>query len=293
VLHRRTQTEHGRFIIVAPERQTGEVSVIDKATNLNWLVRIGYFSRAVLYIMTGFIALTSARRIGGGNDEIFRSVDDLPAGPALMWILVVGLSAYALFRLASPLFDIENTGSDAKGWATRIGHAGSAVGHVALAWTAYKFATGASLSGGDGASQAASGVLSIAFGNVVIGILGVAFFLAAFAQAQKAISGEFMERISPSAPDATRWLGAAGFLARAVVFVAIGWSLVETGFFASGADNIKTLGEAIASLAGMGWVFTVTAIGLLLFGLFSLILARYRIIPELDPSGRLPRYRAR
>jgi hypothetical protein len=266
--------------------------VIDKAAILNWLVRIGYFSRAVLYMMIGFIALTSASRIGGGNDEIFRSVDDLPAGPTLMWILVVGLGAYALFRLASPLFDIENTGSDAKGWATRIGHAGSAAGHIVLAWTAYKFATGASTAGGDGASEAASGVMSIAFGNVVIGVLGIAFFLAALAQAKKAISGDFMKRISPSAPDATRWLGGAGFLARAVVFAAIGWSLIETGFFASGADNIKTLGEAVASLAGMGWVFTVTAIGLLLFGVFSLVLARYRIIPDLDPSGRLPRYRA-
>lgn len=266
--------------------------MVDKSEKFNWLVRVGYFSRAVLYIALGLIALTSAGRVSEGTDGIFRAVEELPGGTALLWVLVVGLAAYALFRFASPLFDVENNGSDAKGWAKRIGHAGSAIAHVALAWTAYQFATGQPSSGGGGASQATAGVLSIQFGDVVIGLLGVAFFIAALAQAKKGISGEFMQRISPAAPDATRWIGAAGYLTRALVFVVIGWSLVETGFLASGSGNVKTLGEAVASLAGTGWLFTVTAVGLLLFGLFSLILARYRIIPNLDPSGRVPSFRA-
>lgn len=264
----------------------------DKTKSLERLVRTGYFSRAVLYMVLGVIALTSAGRINQGTEGIFRAIDDLPAGNLLLWILVVGLAAYALFRLASPLFDIENKGSDAKGWAMRIGHAGSAIAHIALAWTAYRFANGEASSGGDSASEAAAGVLSVEFGSSVIGLLGAAFFLAALAQAQKSISGDFMQRVSPSAPDATRWLGGAGYLARAIVFVVIGWSLVETGFLASGAGNVKTLGEAVAALAETGWLFTLTAAGLLLFGLFSLILARYRIIPDLDPTGRMPRYRA-
>lgn len=266
--------------------------MVDKSEKFNWLVRVGYFSRAVLYIALGLIALTSAGRVSEGTDGIFRAVEELPAGTALLWMLVVGLAAYALFRFASPVFDIENNGSDVMGWAKRIGHAGSAIAHVALAWTAYKFATGQTSSGGDGASQATAGILSIQFGDVVIGLLGSAFFIAALAQAKKGISGEFMQRISPAAPGATRWIGAAGYLTRAVVFVVIGWSLVETGFLASGPGNVKTLGDAVASLANTGWLFTATAIGLLLFGLFSLILARYRIIPSLDPSGRVPSFRA-
>ncbi|MBI1401607.1 MAG: DUF1206 domain-containing protein [Porphyrobacter sp.] len=255
------------------------------------LVRVGYFSRAVLYIVLGVIALTSAGRIGEGTQGIFRAVEELPAGTLLLWVLVVGLAAYGLFRLASPLFDIEHEGSDAKGWGKRIGHAGSAIAHFALAWTAFKFATGSPSGGGNGASQAAAGVLSVQFGGLVIGILGLAFFLAAAAQAEKAISGKFMRRIAPNAPDATRWLGGAGYLSRAVVFVVIGWSLVEAGFLSQGASNVKTLGEAVAVLAGTGWVFTLIAIGLILFGLFSLILARYRIIPDIDPSQGVPSFR--
>jgi hypothetical protein len=267
--------------------------MVDKSEKFNWLVRVGYFSRAVLYFVLGLLALTSAGAVSQGTDGIFKAVENFPAGTALLWVLVVGMTAYALFRFASPLFDIENSGSDTKGWGKRLGHAGSGIAHLVLAWTAYKVATGSpSGGGGGGANDAAAGVLSVEFGGIVLGLLGIAFFLAAVAQADKAISGKFMNRISPSAPDATRLLGGAGFAARGVVYVVIGWSLIQAGFLSSGASNVKTLGAAVASLAGTGWLFTLVAAGLLLFGVFSLILARYRIIPEIDPDQGVPQFRA-
>ncbi|MDZ4307334.1 DUF1206 domain-containing protein [Allopontixanthobacter sp.] len=265
--------------------------MIDKSEKFRSLVRVGYFSRAILYIVLGLIALTSAGRIAQGTDGIFIAIEEFPAGMAILWLMVVGLTAYALFRLASTLFDIENHGSDTVGWGTRIGHAGSAIGHFALAFSAYKFAT-SSGDGGDGAQDAAAGVLSVTLGGAVLGILGLLFFIAALAQAKKGITGSFMHRISPQAPDSTRWLGGAGFLARAVVFIVIGWSLVKAGFLSSGTDQIKTLGDAVASLSGEGVIFTLVAAGLLIFGIFSLILARYRIIPDMDPGRKIPSFRA-
>lgn len=267
--------------------------MVDKSEKFNWLVRVGYFSRAILYAVLGLIALTSAGRISEGTNGVFRAVEEYPGGTAILWIMVIGLTAYALFRFCSPLFDIENNGSDKKGWAKRIGHAGSGIGHLALAYSAYEFAntSGSGGGGGGGAQEAASGVLSMDFGGTVLGILGLIFFVVAIFQAKKGISGDFMHRISGQAPDATRWLGGAGYLARGVVYAVIGWSLVQAGFLSAGANEVKSLGDAVASLAGEGFIFTLTAIGLLLFGLFSLVLARYRIIPELDSSAGVPKFR--
>lgn len=265
--------------------------MVDKSEKFDWLVRVGYFSRAILYSVLGLIALTSAGKIAEGTNGIFKAIQDFPAGTAILWIMVIGLIAYALFRLCSPLFDIENEGADAKGWAKRIGHAGSAVGHLALAYSAYKFASAGGSSGG-GAQEVASGVLSMDIGGTILGLLGVVFFAVAIFQAKKGITGEFMNRISGQAPDATRWLGGAGYLARGVVYAVIGWSLVKAGFMSGGSDQVKSLGDAVASLAGEGFVFTLTALGLLLFGLFSLVLARYRIIPDLDKSAGVPSFRA-
>ncbi len=266
--------------------------MVDKSEKFNWFVRVGYFSRAILYSVLGLIALTSASKIAEGTNGVFQAIEDFPGGNVILWILVVGLIAYALFRLASPLFDIENNGSDATGWGHRIGHLGSAIGHLALAYSAYKFAGSGSGGSGGGAQQAASGVLSIDFGGIVLGLLGIAFFLAAISQAKKGFTGSFMNRISAQAPDFTRILGGIGFAARAVVYAVIGWSLVKVGFLSSGSEEVKTLGSAVASLAGEGIIFKLVAVGLLIFGLFSLILARYRIIPDLDEDGNVPSFRA-
>lgn len=268
--------------------------MVDKSEKFEWLVRTGYFARAILYSVLGLVALFGASQIAQGTDGVFQAIENAPAGVVILWLLVIGLAAYGLFRLCSPLFDIENEGSDAKGWGKRLGHLGSAVGHFALAYSAYKFATAdASAAGGGGAQQAAAGVLSFDFGGVVLGLLGVAFFVAAAHQAKRAFTGEFMRRISGQAPDYTEVLGRIGFAARAVVFVIIGWSLFRAGFLGSGgAGQVKTLGEALASLAGTGIVFTLVAIGLLVFGIFSFLLARYRIIPEMSAGGKVPAFRA-
>ena len=271
--------------------------MVDKSEKFSWLVRVGYFSRAILYSVLGLIALTSADRIAEGTNGIFLAIEDYPAGNAILWLMVVGLTAYALFRFASTFFDIENNGSDAKGWGKRLGHAGSGIGHLALAFSAYKFASDNSTGGsgggesGGGAQEAASGILSMDFGGIVLGLLGLAFFVTAIFQAKKGITGEFMHRIAGDAPDATRWIGGAGYLARGVVYAVIGWSLFKAGFLSAGSGQVKTLGDAVASLAGQGIVFTLVAIGLLLFGLFSLVLSRYRIIPELDSRKGIPKFR--
>lgn len=268
--------------------------MVDKSEKFNWLVRVGYFSRAILYSVIGIIALTSAQKIAEGTNGVFQAIEDFPGGTVILWIMVVGLTAYGLFRLCSPLFDIENEGSDAKGWGKRLGHLGSAVGHFALAYSAYKFASSdtSGSSGSGGAQEAASGVLSMEFGGIILGLLGIAFFIAAFAQAKKGVTGEFMHRISPQAPDHTRTIGTIGYLARAVVFVVIGWSLFQAGFMSGGSEQVKTLGDAVASLANNGAIFTLVAIGLIAFGLLSLILARYRIIPKMGPHGKVPSFRA-
>ena len=271
--------------------------MVDKSEKFDWLVRVGYFSRAIFYTTLGLIALTSAGAVSEGTKGIYRAIDEFPGGDILLWIMAIGLFFYAIFRLCSLVFDIENNGTDATGWGKRVGHAGSAVGHFALAYTAYTFAGGNSAGSGSGGSgggaqEAASGLLGMEFGGTLLGILGLVFFVVALFQFKKGIRGEFMHRISPSAPDATRWLGGIGFCARGVVYAVIGWSLVQAGFLSRGADEVRTLGDALAELAGQGWIFTVTAIGLLLFGVFSLILARYRIIPELDKSAGVPSFRA-
>lgn len=143
-----------------------------------------------------------------------------------------------------------------------------------------------------GAQEAAAGILTVSLGGVVLGLLGLASFVTAFFRFRKGLTGEFMNRINAGALDATRRLGLASYCARGVVHLVIGWSPGKAGFLSGGAQQAKTRGDALASLADEGVLFTLTAIGLILFGLFSLVLARFRPIPDFDPTGKIRKFRA-
>lgn len=66
------------------KHSTRGIHVVDKSEKFNWLVRVGYFSRAILYTVLGYIALTSAGEISEGTDGIFKAVENLPGGTALL-----------------------------------------------------------------------------------------------------------------------------------------------------------------------------------------------------------------
>lgn len=264
--------------------------MVDKSEKFSWLVRLGYLSRAIMYGLIGIIALTGAGRISEGTNGVFSAIEAFPLGAFVLWLLVTGLAAYGLFRFCSTAFDIEHEGSDAEGWAKRIGHFGSGIGHLALSFSAYKFATRDEVSG-SGAQQAASGLLSMDLGGIVLALLGGAFFLAALAQARKGITGSFMHRISRAAPACTRVIGGIGYVARSIVFVVMGLSLIKAGLMTGDSEQVKTIGAAVATLADEGVVFALVSVGLLVFGVFSVILARYRIIPDLGEQRKVPQFR--
>ncbi|RKF23416.1 DUF1206 domain-containing protein [Altericroceibacterium spongiae] len=264
--------------------------MVDKSEKFRWLIRLGFASRGVVYALIGYLALSGPGQNDGPSGS-FSYLQDMPAGTPLLYVAALGLLGYGLYRLCSPVFDIENYGHDKTGIAHRVGHAGSAFAHFVLAYTALQFAMGSHQSGsGSTAEQAADTVLSVSFGGFVLGLLGLAFLLAGLAQAKKGLTASFMQRISAQAPAFVEWLGRAGFFARTVVFVIIGWSLIQSAWFSS-SERVKTLGEAITSLADSGALYNLVAIGLLLFGIFSIFMARYRIVPDLDSSGLKPAFR--
>ncbi len=261
--------------------------MVDKSEKFTWLVRLGFAARGLVYLLIGVLALTASRG-GTGPEGAFDLLQDSPLGAPVLYLAALGLVGYALFRLASLLFDIENHGTGGKGVAHRIGHGASGVAHLALAWTAFQFAQGTKQSASEaGAQEAAGSLLSFPFGSLALGLIGIGFLAAAVFQAKSAVSAEFTREISGDAPAAVKTLGRVGYAARAVVFLVIGWSLVRSAWFGS-TEEVKSLGQAVGALADDGALYTLVAAGLLVFGLFSLLLARYRIIPDLDPSSLRP-----
>ena len=203
--------------------------MVDKSEKFRWLVRLGFAARGLVYLLVGFLALTASRG-ENGPEGAFDLLQDAPLGAPILYLAAAGLLGYALYRLCSLLFDVENYGTSSKGIAHRIGHGASGLAHFVLAWTAFQFAQGDKQTASSGDAQGAAGTL---------------------------LSFPF-------------------------------WSLVQSAWLSSSAQ-VKSLGEAVGSLADNGTLYTLVAAGLVVFGLFSLLLARYRIVPDLDRADLRPR----
>jgi hypothetical protein len=173
---------------------------------------------------------------GDGNTAVLDLLQDVPFGTPLLYLMALGLAGYVLFKLASAIGDVQNRGADTKGIAKRIGDGASAVAYLVLAYTALEFAQGTRRNAEGGQSQETAGtVLDWALGDLIIGLIGLGFLIGAFMQAKDAVTGSFMHRVSPRAPNVIEPIGRAGHAARAVVFALIGWSLVQAAWLDSEA----------------------------------------------------------
>jgi hypothetical protein len=86
------------------------------------------------------------------------------------------------------------------------------------------------------------------------------------------------------------WLGRAGYSARGIVLVIVGWSLLQAGLSDSAAragSMEQALLSLSLSLSLSGSLLAGVALGLLLFGLFSFVEARHRRINDPNVTARL------
>ena len=261
--------------------------MVDKSEKFSWLVRVGYAARGLTYFLLGYLAL-GARAPDEGNQAVFEMLQDVPGGTVILYVMAAGLLAYALFKFISAFADVQNHGSDKEGVLKRVGDGASGVAYSILAYAALQFARVGRQTAESGETQErVSTIMDWTLGGVAIGLVGLGFIVAAFMQGKNAVTAGFMKRVSGQAPPAVKPLGQVGSAARAIVFTIIGWSLVQAAWFESSSE-VKGLGEAILSLRQSGFVYTLVCVGLMIFGAFSLIVARYRIIPDIHRRDLKP-----
>jgi len=255
--------------------------MVDKSQRFITLVRLGLAARGLTYMLLGWLAIEASRRVEAGNEAVFSMLDDWAAGTMVLGIVALGLCAYAAFKLISAGADIMHRGNDAKGVAERVGDAASGVAYIILAYAAWQFATDEKDAASDATRETAASLLSMELGGVVLSLVGLGFLAGAAMQARHALTARFMRHLRADTPHAAQVIGRVGHAARAAVFAVIGWSMVRAAWIAD-AQEVKGVGQALASLRDNGALYMATSAGLMLFGAFSLLMARYAVIPDFD-----------
>lgn len=110
---------------------------IDKSQKFLTLVRLGFAARGLTYILLGVLALGASGKPVEGATGVFEYLREVPLGTPLLWLVAIGLLAYALFKLLAGIANLENHDSDAMGVAQRVGELASGAIHLFLSYAAY------------------------------------------------------------------------------------------------------------------------------------------------------------
>lgn len=254
------------------------------------MARLGYGAKGVVYIVIGLLAVEAAFTGGGkttNSQGALTTIFQEPFGQFLLAIVGVGLAGYALWRFVEAGLDLEDKGRDAKGIATRVGYVCSGGAYAVLAFTAFQLITGSAhrSNGTTGTQDWTARLLSMPFGQVLVGLIGLVVIGLGFGQFVKGYKADFDKRLKLNEIPATfrSWAvlsGRWGYMARGIVFTILGGFLVEAALH-SNPQQAKGIGSALDLLAEQPYgplLLGVVAIGLASYGLFMLVEARYRRI---------------
>jgi hypothetical protein len=251
------------------------------------LARVGYGAKAVLYATIGVLALRAALGSGGQTTDTrgaMAAVVDAPFGRVLLVVIAVGLAGYAAWRFVAAIADPEQRGHDAKGLAIRTGYVARAIIHVGLAVSALRLAQGHSAdsgSGGGGADDMAAHAFRIGGGSWLVWLAAIGIGAYGIYQLYRAYAAKLSEQLDVGrmSAEAGHWvIGVSrfGIAARGVVGATIAVLLAraasrhapgEAGGIAEALDEIARHGQ---------WPLVAVAIGLVAYGVYELLNARYR-----------------
>lgn len=262
-------------------------STADTALRGPWmerLARIGYAARGVVYALVGLLAVETAF---GGRSHLTDTRGALQEiarqSTAFLWLIAVGLAGYALWRIVQGALDREHKGTGLKGLAQRVGRIGSGLIYGGLALAAVRIARGAhGVSGGHSYQEWTAKLMGEPFGRWLVAAVGIGVIVGGLFQIRRGWTEKFRKEIRLQEMDAAeRKLainsGKLGLIARGVVFLVSGWFLVQAAL-RTDPSQARGLAGALAALAAQPhgtFLLALVAVGLIAFGAYSLLLARY------------------
>ncbi len=249
------------------------------------LARPGYASKGLVYAIIGFLAAAAGLGIGGktaDKNQAFKFILHQPFGHFILFILALGLAGYAVWRVISGIRDTEHRGSDAKGFAVRMGGMlrGLFYGWIAIEVLRLAMTKSAGGSGGDAQTRHwTARLMDKPFGHWMVILLGLGVFGYGIYQIYRAWKGKLGKQVHIPSGMMTN-VSRFGLASRGVVFLIIGGSFVFAGKQGDPGEARGTSG-ALRELASQPFghvLLTLMGLGLVSYGIYAFLQAKYRRI---------------
>ncbi|MET7295755.1 DUF1206 domain-containing protein [Streptomyces griseoloalbus] len=249
--------------------------------------RAGLTARGVIYLLVGVLALRIA--FGDGQRQADRGgalaeLAGKPFGAVLLWALGLGLVGMALWRLSQALFGAD--GKDGRSARKRLAAGARCVFYAFVAWSVLAFAVNRNNGSGSSDRQSrdlTARALEVPAGQWLVGlagvvIVGVGAWIGVRAALRKYHDKLKLGELTPRTRRLVDVTGVGGGVARGLVFAAAGVFAVRAAVDYE-PGKAKGLDDTLRSFAGtpLGpWLLVCVSAGLVLFGVFSFALARWR-----------------
>ncbi|MFI7241095.1 DUF1206 domain-containing protein [Streptomyces qinglanensis] len=257
---------------------------------LSGAARAGFTGRGVTYLLVGILAVQVAFTGGKGGEQADRGgalqqVAEQSFGGLLLWALGLALAGMALWRLSEAVWGA--AGPDGDKATKRLASGARAAFYTFVAYSVLAFAAGDKGSGSGASDKRSRDVtaeaLGLPGGQWLVGAAGAAVVIGGVVLGGRAALRKYHKHLRTHRMSARQrkfvdTTGVAGGLARGLVFAAAGGFLLRAAVTydperAKGMDD--TL-RAFAETPAGPWLLVAVAVGLVLFGLFSFAVARWR-----------------
>jgi hypothetical protein len=249
---------------------------------LKKLAIYGCYSIAVVYALVGVMAILSFMGLpedAADEERIMNILMGFPLGEVVIVLIIAGLTGYVIWRFYEAFTDHYNYGSGFPALARRTGIALSALGYVIIAWAALEVLIQGSSNGEEDQRQLIAQVLQFPAGEWLVGLAGAILGFAGLVQIKYVASGEYQQRIdmesmSPRLQKLTKILAWAGYIARTVILLILGYFILSAAIFSNPRESgdTDTAFDFIGSFGTVGHImFNAVALGTISYGIFMVL----------------------
>lgn len=263
----------GRSATAAARRAAGSPA-------LDRLARVGLACRGVLYALIGVLAIQIAT--GGADHQADKggaitTVAELPFGAVILWVMVVGFAALALWQASEVLFGHRRT-------ADRIESAARTAVYVLIFFTLLSvLLAGRAASEDQKSRDVTAKLLDLPAGQAIVAAIGLGIVALGVYWVRQGVTKRFREdldlgRMSPRARDTMEKLGLAGYLARGAIAGLAGIFVIQAALThdPDRAGGIDATLRAFAETPAGPWLLVAVALGLMLFAGYCFGESRWR-----------------
>lgn len=221
---------------------TGAIDRATRSDAFQFGARAGFAMSGVLHLFVGYIILHIALGSGGTADQsgALATLAQSGGGALVLWATAAGLAALRLWRLAETVVGphpSEHSGQDkgAKRITKRLKSFGLAVVHLAIAFSAAKFAVSSGEASTTRNTTLSAELMQSGWGKFLLVVIGVAIVAVGGYLVYKGATKRFLKDLTVSGGPVLTPVGIAGYIAKGVVLAGAGILVVVATFTADPA----------------------------------------------------------